>query len=29
MQGVEDLNAMRNRHKLLGWLEDALGVPHA
>ena len=26
MQGVEDHNAMRNRQKLLGWLEDALGV---
>ena len=26
VQGVEDLNAMRNRHKLLAWLEDALGV---
>ena len=26
MQGVEDLNAMRNRQKLLAWLEDALGV---
>ena len=26
MQGVEDLNAMRNRQKFLAWLEDALGV---
>ena len=26
MQGVEELNAMRNRQKLLAWLEDALGV---
>ena len=26
MQGVEDHNSMRNRQKLLGWLEDALGV---
>ena len=26
MQGVEDLNAMRNRQKLLVWLEDAVGV---
>ena len=26
MQGVEELNAMRNRLKLLGWLEEALGV---
>ena len=26
MQGVEELNAMRNRQKLLGWLEEALGV---
>ena len=26
MQGVEDRNAMRNRQKLLAWLEDALGV---
>ena len=26
MQGVEDLNARRNRQKLLAWLEDALGV---
>ena len=25
-QGVEDRNAMRNRQKLLSWLEDALGV---
>ena len=26
MQGVEDRNYMRNRQKLLVWLEDALGV---
>ena len=26
MQGVEGRNYMRNRQKLLGWLEDALGV---
>ena len=26
MQGFEDHNSMRNRQKLLGWLEDALGV---
>ena len=26
MQGVEDSNAMRNRQKLLTWLEDAVGV---
>ena len=26
MQGVEDVNAMRNRQKFLGWLEDAVGV---
>jgi len=26
MQGVEDRNAMRNRQKLLAWLEEALGV---
>ena len=26
MQGVEDHNSMRNRQRLLGWLEDALGV---
>ena len=25
-QGAEDRNAMRSRQKLLGWLEDALGV---
>ena len=26
MQGVEDRNSMRNRQKLLTWLEDALGA---
>ena len=26
MQGVENVNAMRNRQKLLAWLEDAVGV---
>ena len=26
LQGVEDHNSMRSRQKLLGWLEDALGV---
>ena len=26
MQGVEDHNSMRNRQRLIGWLEDALGV---
>ena len=26
MHGIEDQNALRNRQKLLAWLEDALGV---